>query len=96
MIVLAFIYRVLAAKRTHRRGLIGDTEVDMKKFGPLKVVLRDIPALLADAARFTVIISCSEQPFDTIFRKALSWRTGLQTSFHVSPHRRNISISNSG
>ena len=37
-----------AAKETHEHTLIGGAKGNMEKFGPLKVVLGEIPALLAD------------------------------------------------
>ena len=80
--LVALIYRVLAAKKPRERTLLGDAKSNTKKFGPLKVVLGK--ALLARLAWFAYDgLPPTEQPFDTIFRKLLPRRTGLQTSCHI-------------
>ena len=48
MIAPALIYRTLVANETHGHTLPGGAESNMEKFGPLKVVLKNITALFAD------------------------------------------------
>ena len=80
--LVTLIYRVPAAEKPRERTLLGGAKGNTEKFGPLKVVLGK--ALLARIAWFAYDgLLLTEQPFDTIFRKLLPSRTGLQTSCHI-------------
>ena len=46
--VLTLIYHTPAAKETHEHTLLRIAKGDIEKFGPLKAVLGEIPALIAD------------------------------------------------
>ena len=50
--VLALIYRVLAAREVHEHTLLGGArrDTDAEGFGPLKVLLEEILTLFADGA----------------------------------------------